>query len=160
MHPSRTGTVALVVGRRIAFDGKQIDDSPILIEKFSDNHEIEIFESAVESGEVSPLGMIYQLRDRKKVEEEEFGNYVEELLSQPFLKSEVQKHGLEWLQSKHKIEQFQKTEREATEIIAQYAYRVYLEDPKRVDFILSGPSAKVRIRVFELKIQEALSEAA
>ncbi len=148
MQPSRVGTVALIITR--LKDGDMKTDNPLLIEKISDDREIELFEAAVEAGETSPLGMVYEFRDRKTKEEDEFGNYVEELLSQPFIKTDIQKHAVDWLKSKIRMEQFQKTEREATEIIAQYAFRLFLENPDRLDFFLAGPSAKVRIRIFDI----------
>ena len=53
-----------------------------------------------------------------------------------------------------RIEEYQKSEAEATRIIAQYAHKLYEDDKARNDYILSGPSAKVRIRVFIVKDAE------
>ena len=138
----KIGTVALVIAEK----GKK----PVLLECLSDDQEITYLETALEKGEVHPLDLIHALRENRNLEAEEFGDYVEELLTQPFVKPEIQKHGVQWLKSKVRIEEFQKTESEAVQVISQYAYKLYLENPKRVDFFLAGPNARVRIRVFTI----------
>jgi hypothetical protein len=143
MRSSKIGTVALIV----RLDG---DQAPNLVEKFSDDREIAAFETAMKAGDADPLSTVYTMRDRQAKEDEEFGDYVEELLSQPFVRPEIQEHGVQWLKSKIRIEQFQKCEREATQIIADYAFRLFSENPSRTDFFLAGPAAKVRIRIFTL----------
>lgn len=137
---TKMGTVALIVQR----DGQDL----LLVENIADDREIEIFESALQKGENTPLESIYQSRLRQEKEDEDFGNYVEDLLSQPFVRPEIQEHGVQWLKSKIRIEQFQKSEREAAKIIADYAFKLYQENPSRTDFFLAGPAAKVRIRIF------------
>lgn len=137
--PTKTGTVALV----IRFD----QNTPVLLDSLSDDSEIATFEAATVSGQGNPLECVYTLRQKQAKEDEDFGNYVEELLSQPFVRPEIQEHAIHWLKSKIKIEQFQKSEREATQVIAAYAYRVFAENPWRKDFYLAGPNAKVRILV-------------
>ena len=44
----------------------------------------------------------------------------------------------------------QRSEKEATTVIAGYAFKLFMENPKRTEFLLAGPAAKVRIRVFTL----------
>lgn len=147
-HPiqkSKAGVVALVVGERL---GKKI-----LVDQLSDEQEIALFQAALESGEKKPLELVYSLRSRQKSEEEEFGNYVEELLSQPFVRQEIVDHGVQWLKSKMKIEEYQRCESEATRVIAQYAFKIFEDDPSRVEYMLAGPSAKVKIKVFVLREQ-------
>jgi len=144
MKHQKVGTVALVV----RYEG----DAPTLLETFSDDREIAILETAVNEGEASPLDIIHAMRARQAKEDEEFGDYVEELLCQPFVRPEIQEHGIQWLKSKIRIEQYQKCEGEATHVIAAYAFKLFIEDPDRVDFLLAGPSAKVRIRVFNLSL--------
>ncbi len=139
---TRVGTVALVV----RFD----NEAPALIETISDDHEIAVFESAMQSGESDPLAVLHETRARQSKEDEEFGNYVEDLLSQPFVRPEIQEHGLQWLKSKIRIEQFQRCERDAAVVIAGYALKIFQEDPGRTDFFLAGPQAKVRVRIFTL----------
>ncbi|MGE0615935.1 MAG: hypothetical protein AB7P04_09855 [Bacteriovoracia bacterium] len=138
----KVGTVALVVNTH--------GESPVLVEALSDDREIGILEKGMDQGDGNPLALIYDLRERQEKEDEEFGDYVEELLSQPFLKPEIQDQGVQWLRSKIKIEEYQKSESDATRIIASYAYQIYQEDRARKDFTLASPNAKVRIRVFEL----------
>jgi hypothetical protein len=137
--PTKTGTVALIV----RYDGRE----PSLLETLSDDREIALFEQAATLGEADPLAVIAEMRERQKREDDEFGNYVEELLCQPAVRPEILEHGVQWLKSKAKIEAFQKTEREATCVIAQYAYKMFQENPWRKDFLLAGPTAQVRIKI-------------
>lgn len=139
---TKVGTVALVI--------RLEQDSPVLVDQFSDDAEINAFESAAQEGTENPLDAVYERRQKLAREDEEFGNYVEDLLSQPFVRPEIQEHGVQWLKSKLKIENFQKCENEASKVIADYAFRVFLEDPSKTDFLLAGPMAKVRIRVLPL----------
>jgi hypothetical protein len=139
---SKIGTVALVV----RFEGS----GPELVATLSDDQEIALLESALQQGQPDPISRVEQERERMRREEEEFGDYVEELLSRPFVRPEIQQHGVQWLRSKLRIEKFQKSEREATQIISEYAYRIFRESPWRKDFFLAGPNAKVRIRIFTL----------
>src|SRR5690606_13935231 len=94
-----------------------------------------------------PLKRVEDHRMLQKQEDEEFGNYVEELLSRPFLKPEIQNHGVQWLKSKIKIDEFKRREAQATQTIAEYAFQVFSADPLKKEFTLSGPSAKVKVRI-------------
>lgn len=127
------------------------EGGPRLIDVFSDNREILLLESAVLVGEVDPLQIVYEHRDKQAREDEEFSNYVENLLSKPFLKSEIQEHGVQWLKSKIRIEKYQRDEREAARIIADYAFEVFRAEMEKTDFLLAGPRAEVRIRIFILE---------
>jgi hypothetical protein len=80
-------------------------------------------------------------------------------VSKPCVSSEVQRHGMQWLQSKLRIETYEKSERDAVEVIARYAMRVYQADPTRDDFLLAGPRSQVRVRVFIL-VEESARGAA
>lgn len=146
----RTATVALIVHG----SGPQLKLEAIL----SDEREIHYLEVLLNSGERAPLERILEMREKQAKEDDEFGDYVEELLSRPFLRSEVQEHAVQWLKSKLRIEQFQKQEAAAAKIIADYACALLKEDPDRVDFILKGPKAQVRVRVFA--VEPALMVAA
>jgi hypothetical protein len=141
---NRTGTVAIVV----SYDESQ--KNPVLVDRISDDREIAALEVALKTGEEAPLEAIYAMRKKQLQEDEDFGDYVEDLLSKPFVRQEVMEHGVQWLKSKIRIEEYQRTEAEATRVIADYAFKVFLEDPERKDFMLAGPAAKVRIRVFTL----------
>ena len=153
MKQSKIGTVALVVRA-------DLNQDPQLVETFSDDQEIAIFEAAVEMGETQHLEAVYEMRARQSKEDDEFGDYVEDLLCQPFVRPEILEHGVQWLKSKIRIEQFQRCEREATDVIAGYAFKLYREDPKRTDFMLAGPSAKVRIKIYNLSTEDVMSRAA
>lgn len=131
-----------------------------LVEALSDEEEIELFEEAVARGAENPLDVIREYRATVEREDEEFADYVEDLLSRPFVKPEVQEHGIQWLKSKIKIEKFVQSERDATRVIAQYAYRLYLENPTRTDFVLASPRAKVRVRIFEISSAKTEGQAA
>ncbi len=153
MKHNKLGTVALVV----RYDDR--NPEPVLVEKFSDDHEIATFEAAVQAGANDPVATVYQLRARQAKEDEEFGNYVEDLLSQPFVRPEIQEHGVQWLKSKIRIEEFQKCEAEATQIIAEFALKVFRDDQTRREFVLAGPVAKVKIKIFLMSEKSAQSAA-
>ena len=146
----KTATVALVV----RFE----DKNPKLVETISDDREIHIFETACEKGTSDPIEELMLFRRLQVKEEEDFGEYVEELLCQPCVRTEVQEHAVKWLKSKIRIDQFQKSESDAARIIADYAYRIFRDSPEKTDFMLVGFTAKVRIRVFVLS--EAVQHAA
>ncbi len=152
LNTEKMGTVALVINN-------DSSNSPLefkLVAQISDEREIHALEEAIQLGSSNPLEAIQTLREKVTAEDEEFGNYVEELLSRPFVRPEIQSHGLQWLRSKLRIEEFQKCEAEATQVIADFAFKIFKEDPTRTDFILAGPVAKVRIRVFALHDASAI----
>lgn len=139
--PPRVGTVALVV---------RAGASPELVEVLSDDREIDELERALLLGERDPIAHVHEFRSRQSHEDEEFGDYVEELVSQPFVKSEIVEHAVAWLKSKVKIERYRSVEVEATQVIAKYAFELYRNEPGRRDFFLAGHHSRVRVRVFEL----------
>jgi hypothetical protein len=149
----KTATVALIV----RFEG----EAPSLAEIVSDDQELEILEAAFADEDRDPLAEIQEHRRKICREDDEFGDYVEQLLCQPFVKSEVQEHGVEWLKSRIRIEQFQKTESAAARVIGDYAYKLFSENQGLKDFFLSGPNTRVRVRIFVLpRSSEAASRAA
>jgi hypothetical protein len=131
--------------------------TPVLLETISDSHEIQLLEQSVQLGEKNPLNRIHEHRERQKQEDSEFSDYVEDLLSKPFLKAEVQKYGVQWLKSRIRIEQFQEDEKEAAKVIAEYAFKIFSEETALRDFFLAGPKAQVRVRV--IVVQEHLGTA-
>ncbi len=145
----KVGTVALVVGYK--------EKKAVLLDYFSDDREIAVFESALYSGENKPLQYVYQVRKQTQKEDEEFGNYIEELLSRPFIKPDIQEHGVKWLKSKLRVEQYQKTEAEAAQVIAEYAFKLFQENPARKEYFLAGATAQVKIRVFTLEHDRVLT---
>ncbi|MEK6705357.1 MAG: hypothetical protein AABZ06_06170 [Bdellovibrionota bacterium] len=138
----KTATIALVVRT-----GMEI---PSLLEVLSDENEIAMFEQLLMQNKHEPMSMLQRHRDMKTVQENEFGDYVEEIVSHPYAKKDIKDYGLRWLKSRMKIEEFQRSELEAAKIIGDYAYRIFLSDPDMVDFSLQGPSAAVRVKVFIL----------
>ena len=142
MSSPKIGTVALVVSLE--------NESLKLVETFSDDREIAAFESALGLG-ANPLEKVYELREKQAKEDDDFGNYVEDLLSQPFVRPEIQEHGVAWLKSKIRIEEYQKCELEAAQIIANYAFNRFQQSPEVKEFLLVGPVAKVKIRVFTIQ---------
>ena len=177
--PTKMGTVAVVLvtkpendpaatemkvspTRRLA--ARIGDDSKISVESwvetFSDEREISALEQAIQSGNPFPLQSVYDFRARAEREDAEFGDYVEDLLCQKAVRPEVQSHGVAWLRSKMKIEQFRQQEREAAEVIANFALAKYKEDPGLEDFVLAGPGVQVRIRIFKVKLAPGSSSAA
>jgi hypothetical protein len=143
----KVGTVALLVAvNPDSASGRE------LIAAISDAAEILVLESALRSGDQNPLEVIQAYRDQQSREEEEFGDYVEDLLVRTGgLRPDIREHAVQWFQSKAKIERYRKIEADATSVIAKYAYEVFNADPTRREFMLAGPSAEVKIRVFEFK---------
>jgi hypothetical protein len=123
---------------------------PVWVDTLSDGQEVQLFEASVLQGQDDPLKTIYDQRIERTVQDEKFSDYVEDLLSSPFVKFEIQEHGVQWMKSKLRIEKYQCEETEAAKIIAEYAFRLYCKDPTRVDFLLAGPTAQVRVRIFVL----------
>ncbi len=143
----KSSTIALVVRPLKPPDPPQSG----LVEVISNDQEIDILEAAIDAGEPEPLELVKDHRLLQNREEEEFGNYIEQLLSQRFLNPEIQEHGVRWFKSKIKIEKYQKTEVQAANVIADYAYKVFLTDPAKTDFFFASPSSKVRVRIFVMQ---------
>jgi hypothetical protein len=135
-------TIAIVVTRN--------GGEPVLTETLTSAEEILELELALINKEPEPLKRVHEFRERQKAEDEEFADFVEGILSQPFLKPEVQEHAVQWFKSRGKIETYQKAEDEASSVIAKYAFQLFAEDPRKTDFMLAGPRARVRIRVIDL----------
>ncbi len=136
------GTLALLIRKN--------RKTPELVHTLTDDREIAVLEAAVQEGEHDPLEKVFLYRSLQAKEDEEFGSYVEELLSQPFVRPEVQAHGVQWFKSKIRIEEHSKTEQAAARVIAEYACKIFQEDSNRTDFTLVGPHAEVRVRIFVL----------
>lgn len=142
----RSPTIALAVAIK--------DGTPVLLETISDSQEIHLLEQSVQLGMTDPLQRVRDHREKQRREDNEFSDYVEGLLSKPFLKTEIQKHGVQWLKSRIRIEQFQKDEKEAAKVIANYAFQIFSSETSLRDFFLAGPKAQVRVRVIVLQIQQ------
>jgi hypothetical protein len=143
----RVTTIAIVVN---APKTDSFKSSLSLVEVISDEFEIGLLEASCQAGSPDPLESVREFRRKQMEEEGEFGNYVEELLSQPFVANEIQEHGVQWLKSKIRIEKHVQNESDAAKVIAEYAMKVVSKDPEKTDFFLAGPKAMVRIRVFSI----------
>ncbi len=147
----KASTVALIVQSSPQGDVE-------LLDVLSDEKEINILENQVGQGQKNPLKQVYDYRTQQEREDQEFADYVEDLLSQPFIKPEIQQHGVQWLKSKIRIEQYQKQEADAARIIAQYALKVFAEDSKKTDLMLASVKAQVRVKIFVVS-QDQVSAA-
>ena len=145
-------TIALIVK-------KTNQEVPTLFEALTSADEILELELAVMNADPDPLKRVHEFRAKQTIDDEEFADFVEGLLSQPFVKPDVQDHAIQWFKSRSKIESFQKAEDDASHVIAKYAFEIYQGNPSKKDFFLAGPKAKVRIRVIEIK-EKADSQAA
>jgi hypothetical protein len=139
-------TIAIVVIRQ--------KGAPVLADTLTSGEEILELELAMMNREADPLKRIEELRSKQMGEDEEFADFVEGLLSQPFVKPDVQAHAVQWFKSRAKIESFQKAEDDASRVIANYAFQVYTNDSSKTDFLLAGPRAKVRIKVIDLSFYQ------
>jgi hypothetical protein len=131
-----------------------------IVEALSDDREIQLFESEMKDLGIAALERVHAQRAQSQKEEEEFGDYVEELLSQPFVRPEIREHGVQWLQSKMRIEQYQRSEADAARVIAEYAFKMFEEDRSRRDFFLAGPTNRVRVKVLLVEQENPASRAA
>jgi hypothetical protein len=139
----KIGTVALIV----TYSGPR--EEPVLVESLSDEQEIGTLELALRSAAGPDALEAVRLSRLRRVEEDEaFGDYVEGLLSQPFVPPQVREHGVQWFRSKNRIEKYQAAEQEARKVIADFAFEIFRLEPARTDFVLSSSSAEVRVRVF------------
>ena len=142
MKTAEQPTIAIVVTRQ--------GGEPVLAETLTSTEEILEMELAIHNRDPEPLRRLQEYRTRHSSEEEEFADFVEGLLSQPFVKPDVQDHAIQWFKSRAKIEAFQKAEDEASRVIAHYAFQVFVQDQEKTDFLLAGPKARVRIRIIDL----------
>lgn len=154
---AKSNTIALVVRCHAQQSEPVAGDEPVLVEALSDEEEIRCLEEALKQGHPDPLKTVHERRQRVEKEEEEFGDYVEDLLTQPFVHPEIRAHGLRWMRSKIRIEEYQRIEAEAAGTIAEYAFKLYATNRDKTDFFLAGPRAQVRIRVFEV-LEDAKSQ--
>ncbi len=133
----KTHTIALIVTHS-GFDILQ------------DEYEIECLENALRRGERDPLQEIIHRRTLLDQKESLQADYIEELLSRPFVRPSLQQQGVLWFKSKMKLDVHREAENEAAKVIADYAYQIYQTNPARTDFLLAGPRSQVRIRIFSL----------
>ena len=152
MSEQKFGTVAVVLALDMG--------SERWVDTLSDERELMTLENAITGGEEFPLEMVYAFRERQKSEDEVFGDYVEELLSQPFVRPEIRDHGVAWLKSRVKIEKYKTQESDAARVIAEFALQKYWKNPNLEDFQLSGEGVEVRVKIFRLKKVVRMEEKA
>ncbi len=137
----KTSQVALLVSSHAG--------APVLVEFVSEDSEINWVEVAVHGGEKNLIACLFEYRAQLENEENQFADYVEELLSHPFLRKKIQRQGVQWFKSRIKIHQYQQAERKAMQFIVDYAYKIFLTQPHQRDFVLTTSTHQVRVRVFE-----------
>ncbi len=142
----KTHTIALVFPKTST---KGSASSPAF-EILQDEYEIEYLENALRQGDKQPLQEILYRRTLINEKEDLQADYVEELLSRPFARPNLQKQAVLWLKSKMKLNTHRQNENQAALVIAEYAYQIYQSNPDRIDFLLAGPNSQVRIRIFPL----------
>lgn len=143
MREKTTGTIAIVV--------RMEDETPVLIDAISDDSEIVWLERAISEGTGDPLRDVYEKRATQRLEDEEFANYVEDLLSQPFLDPKIQEHGVQWFKARHRIEVHEQNERDAKAGIVQYAMEIFADNKSLTEFELNGNESKVRVKIHVLE---------
>lgn len=124
------------------------DETGELLEAVSDEQEIEAIEAErALGGNDDALARVLELRTARQRDEEEFGDYVEDVLVRPGLQDEIRDHALRWFRAKLRIERYAKTEVDAMRVIAGFALQIWGADPSRDDLVLAGPSAQVRVTI-------------
>lgn len=137
-------TVALVLAGATETD----DAASKLLEVLHDPYEIDYMETALKTADSQALQQIYSQREKRREKENEFGNHLEELLSQPHVNPELRRQGLQWFRSKIKTDSDEKKEKDAVQVISEHALQMYQSDPTKLDYFLMGPNSQVRIRIF------------
>jgi len=151
MNAIEQPTIALIV--------RSTGNTPSLFEALTSADEILELELALKNSDPDPMKRVQDFRMKQSQDDEEFADFVEGLISQPFVKADVQDHAIQWFKSRAKIEAYQKAESNASQVIALYAFEIYQNNPSKTDFFLAGPKAKVRIRVIEIKERSGLQAA-
>lgn len=136
------GTIALVVSF--------VENTVSLVDILSDIQDIEYLETAILAGKEDPLREMYDHREQRTQQDEEFGDYVEDLLCRANVDPEVQKQGIQWFQSRMKLATYQKQEQEAARIIGEYAFKLFEQDRRRTDYLLMSSTRQIRVRIFQL----------
>ena len=96
-------------------------------------------------------------RDKKEKENQQFEDYVEQLLSHPFLKPEIEKHALSWMHSKIRVEAYEQEERKAARVIGNYAFQLFQKSPQQSEFLLNGKDSEVRVFVYTFNLKEQVA---
>lgn len=148
----RSGTVVLILA-------PGPDQRPILLESLSDDREVEFVEEALKEGHPDPVWAVRQRRKLQDKEDEEFADYIENLVSEPHCKLEIQEHAFLWFKSRLNLEDYRRAEADARKVIADFALQVFYQDPSRTDFVLSSPNAEVRVRIHWVELSP-LAESA
>lgn len=151
----RTSTLAILISNH----QESLGETPVVVDTLFDEEEIGFLEAGLREGDTHILQRIYEHRAKQALSDEEFGNYIEDLLSQPFVKADARKHGIQWLKSKIRSDEFHKLEKEAAQVITEYAFRIFLKDRHRTDFFLLTEKSQVRVRLFFLP-ETSLANAA
>jgi len=138
-----SGTVVLLIGT-------DPTGRPFVIEAISEDREVEFLDLALESGVSDPLGVIHERRELQCREDEAFADYIEGLISTPGCRLELRNHAVGWFQSRIHLEKYQRAEAEARQVIADFAFQLYCDDPNTSEFILASGQAEVRVRVIHL----------
>lgn len=138
----KTNPIALVVSGG--------NGSWVLVDVLSNEKEIEYLEHLIQQGDPEPLQRIYQLRAIQQSQDDEMGDYIESLVSQPFIDQKIKDQGIRWFKSKIKIENYHQLEREAAQVISDFAFKMFQEFPEKTDYLLISPQSQVRVRIFQL----------
>jgi hypothetical protein len=139
----KTNHIALVVSGEVG--------SWVLIDTLSDEQEIEYFEQLMHVRDPDPLRRIYQLRTVQQGKEDEMADFIENLVSQPFVSEKVKTQGIRWFKSKIKIENFHQLEMEAAQVISEFAFKMFQKEPEKTDYFLVAPQSRIRVRVFLMR---------
>jgi hypothetical protein len=137
-----TNTIALLISYS--------SGSPVLETTLFDEWEIQLLEAALVAQEPEPMKHVHNYRTQEQQKELELADFVEELVSKPFLSSQIQHYGMQWFKSKIKIDEYNKLEQDAIQVIAKYAFQLFLKDSHKTDYFLLSPNSRVRVRVFIL----------
>lgn len=140
----RAGTVLILMGR-------DSEGRPYVLESVSDEPEVSFVEKTLADRHPDPIWALKQHRLLQELEDEAFADYVEGLVSAPTCGLRVQDHASQWFKSRIHLEAYRRAEASARQVIVDFAFRLFCQDPSQTDFILASSQAEVRVLVYVLE---------
>ncbi|MFZ9595612.1 MAG: hypothetical protein ACO3A2_05985 [Bdellovibrionia bacterium] len=136
----KTTTLALC----IAFESGE----PLCVDALTQESEIQLLERLILQNAPDPLAQLNQFRSEQAQREEEFGDSAEQQLCNPFVREPLRSQAIQWFRAQIQVEQFQKREKEAVEVLSRFAFDFWRAHPAQTQFLIQNDRAQVKVRVF------------
>ncbi|MBU6374685.1 MAG: hypothetical protein KGQ59_01700 [Bdellovibrionales bacterium] len=141
----KAGTVLILMG-------SDSDGRPFVLESVSDEPEVAFMEQIFADRHPNPVLALKEHRRRQEHEDEAFADYVEGLISAPSCGLRIQDHASQWFKSRIHLEQYRQAEAVARQVIVDFAFRLFCQDPSQTDFTLASSNAEVRVLVYRVDV--------